>query len=139
MKKLWDAGMLWALVGLVLLVSGLVLPEWMDLSKSVGGVLLGVGICLMVYGACWRSKEKLEEEPEKYRQEMIEYEDERNTMIRNKAKARVGDIIQWFIMGIAYLTILIGASLWVTLAVVGVFVLKTLLEIYYMNKFAKIL
>jgi len=51
----------------------------------------------------------------------------------------VGDIIQWFIMGIAYLTILIDAPLWVTLVVVGVFVLKNLLEIYYINKFKGIL
>ena len=78
MKKLWDAWMLWVLVGLVLLVSGLLLPEWMDLSKSVGGVLLGVGVSLMVYGICRCSQEKLEKEQlEKHRQEVIEYEDER--------------------------------------------------------------
>lgn len=58
-------------------------------------------------------------------------------MIRNKAKAKVGDIIQWLIMGIAYITIVIDAPLWVTLVVVGVFLLKNVLEVYFMNKFQK--
>ena len=76
-------------------------------------------------------------DPEIMKQNEIEYADERNTMIRNKAKAKVGDIIQWFIMGIAYVTILIGTSLWVTLTVVGVFLLKYLLEIYLTSKYQK--
>ena len=50
---------------------------------------------------------------------------------------KVADIIQWFIMGIAYITILISASLWVTLTVVGVFLLKYVLELYFMNKYQK--
>ena len=58
-------------------------------------------------------------------------------MIRNKAKAKVGDITQWLIMGIAYITIVIDAPLWVTLVVVGVFLLKNALEVYFMNKFQK--
>lgn len=58
-------------------------------------------------------------------------------MIRNKAKAKVGDIIQWLIMGIAYITIVIDAPLWVTLVVVGVFLLKNVLEVYFMNRFQK--
>lgn len=58
-------------------------------------------------------------------------------MIRYKAKAKVGDIIQWLIMGIEYITIVIDAPLWVTLVVGGVFLLKNALEVYFMNKFQK--
>ena len=72
-----------------------------------------------------------------YDRNEIEFSDERNTMIRNKAKAKVGDIIQWLIMGIAYITIVIDAPLWVTLVVIGVFLLKNELEVYFMNKFQK--
>jgi hypothetical protein len=51
--------------------------------------------------------------------------------------SKAGDIIQWFIIGIAYATILTGTSLWVTLTVVGVFLLKYLLELYFTGKYQK--
>ena len=76
-------------------------------------------------------------DPEIAKQNEIEYADERNTMIRNMAKAKAGDMIQWFIMGIAYITILTGTPLWVTLAVVGVFLLRYILELYFTGMYQK--
>jgi len=75
--------------------------------------------------------------PDESKQSNIEFTDERNTMIRNKAKAKAIDILQWFIMGIAYISILINSPMWVTIIIVGVFLLKHILELYFMNKFQK--
>lgn len=111
-----------------------------DELKSVRGIFIGIGASLfglsisnfyMIHFNKTHQKE--------LKESMIEFNDERNTMIRNKAKAAVCDIIQWMIMGIAYITILINAPLWVTLLVVAVFLLKNILEVYFMNKYKKIL
>ena len=71
------------------------------------------------------------------KQTKIEYSDERNTMIRHRAKAKAGDITQWLIMGIAYVTIIISAPLWVTFAVIAVFLAYNVLGIYLMSKYQK--
>lgn len=124
------------LVGVVLLGAALYFRMFPEFPKSVGGVCIGIGAGLFGMSVSNLYMKRLEKtDPEIVKQNEIEYADERNTMIRNKAKAKVGDIIQWFIMGIAYVTILIGTSLWVTLTVVGVFLLKYLLEIYFTSKY----
>ena len=42
----------------------------------------------------------------------IELQDERNILIRQKAKAKSADIIQWLMMIIAYFAIFANAPLW---------------------------
>lgn len=124
------------LVGIVLLGVAFYLRIFPEIPGSVGGICIGVGGGL--FGASLSNlymKHLEKKEPKVMKQKQIEYADERNTTIRNRAKARAGDIIQWFIMGIAYVTILIGDSLWVTLTVVGVFLLKYILEIYFSSKY----
>ncbi len=109
-----------------------------EMPKSIDGIFIGVGAGLLALGISnlimkhWETTQ-----PDLMKQNQIEFLDERNTMIRNRAKAKVSGIIQWFVMGIAYVTILISAPLWVTLAVVGVFLLKNILELYFMNKYQK--
>lgn len=130
-KKVWCA--LGMLAGLALAILGFFLN-----NVHYGGVCIGVGAGL--FGGCvsrlwmiWYNGRH----PKQARQQEIEFADERNTMLRNKAKAKTSDIIQWCIMGVAYLTILIDAPLWITLVTVGVFLLKTVLEIYLMDKYGK--
>ena len=101
------------------------------LFLGIGASLFGLGVSSFWFNNFCKKN------PDELKQSEIEFSDERNTMIRNKAKAKVGDIIQWLIMGIAYITIVIDAPLWVTLVVVGVFLLKNALEVYFMNKFQK--
>ncbi|MCI6275387.1 MAG: hypothetical protein MR639_01345 [Clostridium sp.] len=69
------------------------------------------------------------------KQSEIDYKDERNEMIRNKAKAKCSDIIQWTIMIVAWITIFADFPLWITLTLVGVFILKSILDLYLMNKY----
>ena len=123
--------------GIALFIFGGVFLKRNDV-KSISGICIGIGASLfgMSVSNLWMINFN-KKHPDELKQSEIEFSDERNTMIRNKAKAKVADIIQWFIMGIAYITILISASLWVTLTVVGVFLLKYVLELYFMNKYQK--
>ena len=134
-KKVINIGFL--IFGIALFIFGGVLLKG-DEVKSINGICIGIGASL--FGMSISNLFMInfnKKQPDELKQSEIEFSDERNTMIRNKAKAKVADIIQWFIMGIAYITILISASLWVTLTVVGVFLLKYVLELYFMNKYQK--
>ena len=105
---------------------------------SLSGLLLGTGAG--VFGA---NIAKLyfinfaKKNPDIIKENEIEFKDERNVLIRQRAKAKSADIIQWLIMLIAYLTILVNTPLWVTLVIVGIFVLYNIIQIYYINKFNK--
>ncbi|WP_042198639.1 hypothetical protein [Paenibacillus camerounensis] len=106
--------------------------------KAVSGVLIGIGAgsagvsisnLLMIRAA--------RKNPELDKQARIDYNDERNTVIRNRAKAKAADITQWLIMAIAYVTILISAPLWVTLAVVVVFLIYHFMSHYLIVQYQK--
>ena len=51
-----------------------------------------------------------------------------NEAIRRRAKAVSGEVLQWTVLGAAWLSIALGAPLWVTLTAVGVFAGKSVLE-----------
>ncbi len=106
--------------------------------KTLSGVLIGIGSALLGSGIAklWM-KGYEEKNPDIAKENDIEFKDERNTLIRYRAKAKAGDIIQWFIMGIAYLLIIIDAPLWVILVTVGIFLLYNVLGIFYMGKYQK--
>ena len=65
------------------------------------------------------------------KQNEIERKDERNQLIRSKAQALSGEILHWLLMGGAWAAIILDAPLWVTLAFVGVFLLKTVLDLAF--------
>ena len=106
--------------------------------NSISGLLLGTGAG--VFGAniaklYFINFEK--KNPDIVKENEIEFKDERNVLIRQRAKAKSADIMQWLTMLIAYLTILVNAPLWITLVLVGIFVLYNIIQIYYMNKLNK--
>ncbi|KNZ41299.1 hypothetical protein [Acetobacterium bakii] len=108
------------------------------MMKPVVGSLLGIGAGLIGMSLANLVMKQLElNNPALEKQSQIDFHDERNTMIRNRAKAKAGDITQWLIMAIAYITILISAPLWVTLAVVIVFLIYHFIGIYLINKYQK--
>ena len=47
------------------------------------------------------------------------------------------DIIQWCILALAAVSSVMDAQLWVTLVIVGVFLLKNVLEVILMIKYEK--
>lgn len=108
--------------------------EW----KAVSGTLIGIGA-----GSAGLSISNLlmiragRKNPELEKQANIDYNDERNMMIRSRAKAKAADITIWMVMAIAYVTILISAPLWVTLAVVAVFLIYHFMSHYLMVQYQK--
>ena len=123
-------------LSLVLLAAALLLRG--RLPGSWSGVLIGLGAG--IFGASlsgllmrrWESRN-----PEFAKQNEIDSRDERTTAIRSLAKARAGDVVQWCVMGIAWLSILTGAPLWLTLAAVGVFLLYSVLSLAFMIRLEK--
>jgi hypothetical protein len=106
--------------------------------KAVFGLMLGAGAGMFgmsVSGLVGLRYAKTH--PDMVQQSRIEHKDERNTMIRDKAKARSGDIVQWLIVAMAWVMILIDAPLWVTLTQLLVFMAYRILWITYVRKFQK--
>lgn len=127
--------------GLVLVFSTVVILYAifiMDDSTTANGVLAGIfggvfGLTLSnLFSIYYYEKHPLESRIAK-----IEEYDERNISIRNRAKAKAADIIQWFIIGIGYINIAINGPLWFTLIIVAVFLLRTVLYFLFLNRYQK--
>lgn len=107
-----------------------------DELKSLGGTCIGIGSGLFATSIVSLLKKRMEEKnPEMRRQNEIDYNDERNALIRYRAKAKAADIMQWFIIGVAFITIIADAPLWVTLALTGVYALYGIIMLYYTGKY----
>lgn len=121
------------ILGVVLIGASFIIPE-----KKLSGLAIGIGAGLFGASLSGLFVNRLEKKnPEFAKQNEIELKDERNTMIRYRAKAMAGDITQWIIIAIAFITIIIEAPLWVTLSIVGLFLLHTALGFYFMSKYQK--
>ena len=122
--------------GVALMVLSLVLEG--HVSDSIGGMFMGAGCGLMGFGGSqvlMRHREK--KDPAVMRQTEIEVKDERNVAIRRRAQAVSGEVLQWAVMAAAWLAIGLGAPLWVTLAAVGVFLAKSVLELCLMARYQR--
>lgn len=124
-------------VGLCLVAAALVLRRF-DLADNLYGMLVGVGAGLAAMGAANCLMLRVEErDPKVMRQSQIETTDERNVAIRRRAQAVSGEVLQWTVLAAAWLSIGLGAPLWITLAAVGVFVAKSVLEGFLMNRYQR--
>lgn len=124
------------IIGICLLFCVVGLRMWNILPKSIEGICLGLGGSLFGISLSKLIMKRMEKkDPVLMKNNEIEFNDERNTMIRNRAKAQSADIMQWGIMGIAYLSIIINTPLWVTLLIVVVFLFYNILTFYFMKKF----
>ncbi len=136
MKKKFSLGILQLLTGICLIILSFLLKA--IIAKPLGGVFIGIGGGLSGLGIIRLVTNHIESSnPAIKRAKEIENNDERNTMIRSCAKAKAGDITQWLIIAIAYVTILISAPLWVTSFVIAVYVIYNLIVIYLINKYQK--
>jgi hypothetical protein len=118
-----------SLVLISFLLRGEDLKVFSGLSIGIGAGLLGMSIAQLIM------KHYEDKNPELSRQIKIDSMDERNIIIRNKAKAKAGDITMWLIMLIAFISIIISTQLWFTLLVVVVFLLYNIFIVYFMNKY----
>lgn len=106
--------------------------------KQAGGLLIGIGAGMAALGfSLWQMRRWEEKFPEEMRKNEIEANDERNVFIRNRAKAQAGEVLQWAVMAVAWLSIALGAPVWVTLLAAGTFVLKSALELYLMSRYQR--
>lgn len=109
------------------------------LSDSQSGAMIGIGAGLFGYGIAkwcvglWGAKN-----PDLMKLNEIEVKDERNQLIRSKAQAISGEILHWLLIAGAWICIFIDAPIWVVLVLVGVFLLKTIIDFilmaYYRHK-----
>lgn len=124
------------ILGIALMVAAVVLDG--RVSDAVDGPLMGVGAGLIGLGfSMWKFCRWQKKEPEMWRQYEIDSNDERNVIIRLKAKAAAGEVLQWTVMAAAWVAICLDAPLWFVLATVGVFLFKTILEICLMSRYQK--
>ena len=114
-----------------LLLNGVWTNTQIGAAIGVGAGLFGFGISKFMVGR-WEDKN-----PEIFKQKIIEEKDERNQMIRNKSQAISGEVIHWALMAGAWIAIFFDAPLWITLAFVGVFLLKTALDIMFTAYYQK--
>ena len=115
-------------VGIILGVAGFLIQA--EELKAVSGIMIGLGAGLV--GANVSNLVM-----KRYPQKLIELKDERNQQIRWKSKARSADIVQWFILGLAYLMILLDLPLWLIGVAIGVFLVRFILEAYFANLYQK--
>ncbi|MGG7179054.1 hypothetical protein ACQPU1_15840 [Clostridium paraputrificum] len=128
------AGIILAVVGLSLaffIKSGEVMSRMSNLISALGFGLVGAGL-----GGLHKIR-RIEKVPGKSKQIEIEYKDERNELIRDKANAKAGDISNWLVLLIAYICIMMGYPTWLVLLILGVFLLKYILWILLINKYNK--
>ena len=122
------------LLGFCFLLAAWFLPT----SDSMGGMLTGMGSGLFALGISrlllLRQQAK---HPEQYRQNEIAANDERNVAIRRRAQAISGEVLQWGILAAAWFSIGLDAPLWVTLLATGLFLAKSLLELYLIIRYER--
>lgn len=124
------------ILGIVLMALSLVLEG--RISDSVGGTMMGVGAGALGYcGSNLMILRRQRKDPAAMHQAEIEAKDERNVAIRRRAQAVSGEVLQWVVMAAAFLSIGLDAPLWVTLAAVGVFLAKCVLELWLMVRYQR--
>ena len=125
------------IAGLCLVGAALVLQKH-GVPDKIGGMLMGLGSGMFTASAATLLTLRQERKnPAAARQNEISLKDERNIAMRNRAKALAGDVLQWAVLAAAWVSIGRGASLWIVLLAVGVFVAKSLLELYLLLQYQK--
>lgn len=100
-----------------------------SLTRAQTGLAVGIGTSMFGFGVAkflvghWEEKR-----PEALRANEIEAKDERNRMIRERAGAVSGSVLQWAVLAVAWVAILLEAPVWVPIACAAVFVGKVILE-----------
>ena len=124
------------IAGALLLALGLLLGD--RVSDAMGGMLFGAGSGLAAMGISRLLTARYDaRHPQQARRSEIEQRDERNVAIRRRAQAVAGEALQWAVLAAAWISVGLGAPLWVTLAAVGVFVAKSVLELVLMARYQR--
>ena len=125
------------ILGVILLGAALLLRN-SGIPVSAHGAMLGVGGGLTAMAAAYLLMlHWVKRDPRKMKMEEIEAKDERSVAIRRRAQAVAGNALQWGMIAAAWLSIGLGAPLWVMLTMVAAFVAKTVLELCLMARYQR--
>ncbi len=125
-------------VCVLFIATGLLLRFTPYSYRPLEGFLIGVGMgCFFAAFTHYLNKVREEHNPNLKRANEIDLSDERNVMIRNRAKAKSADIIQWILIIISMLSILFNAPIYFTGIIVLIYLIKTILDFYFIGYFAK--
>lgn len=123
--------------GVCLAGAALVLQKT-GIPDSLGGMLMGLGSGLFGLSAAMLLSVRQERKnPALARQNEISRKDERNTAMRNRAKALAGDVLQWAVMAAAWMAVGLGAPLWVPVLSGCLFAAKAVLEALLLARFQR--
>ena len=124
------------ILGVVFIIAALYFRQ--DLSRSVGGVIFGIGGAILGINLTELiGRILLERNPAKAAQQRIEQNDERNVVIRDKARAKTLEIAKWFVLGLAFLSILADSPLWFTLSITLIYLLIYIIEWIFQSQLLK--
>lgn len=101
------------------------------LITALGGGLIGGST------ARWYRIKRIEETPNKSKAIEIEYNDERNTLIRYKAKSISGEITNWIFVVVAYICIVKDYSSWLIYSILAIVLSKYIFEAIFIKKYNK--
>ena len=126
-------GILLAAAGLMLLRAGT--PSWM---AALPYVAIGIGCGLFGCGvSSWINARVLQSRPDLKKQLEIEQNDERNTAIAHRAKAKAYDVMLYVFSALMVSLALMGTSMAAVLLLVFAYLLVVGVFIYFLCKFQK--
>lgn len=127
------------IMGILFIIIGIIISQIADIEvKNITGILYGLGA-----GASGMSVAKIIENryflahPDKKEEEKIERMDERNILLRNRAKAKAGDITDIVLIVVAFISIVAKTELWITLLFICIYVFHFIMQMVYLSKYQK--
>lgn len=126
-------GFLLAMVGLYLQIR-----DYDNLNQALPGVFMGIGSGLL--GGCtagFINQRMFKKNPSLAHQKEIEFMDERNIMIKDKAKSKALSLLQYIYCGMLLLFTLLDVEITVILVTVAVLLLGNGIVVYYTLKYNK--
>lgn len=130
------------LIGLAILAAGAVFAKLnrdaQDIMASFPYLLIGIGSG--IFGQNLGTIIKLRsyaKHPDQAKLAAIEQNDERNVMLRNKAKASAFDVMIYTFGALMLSYALFNAELYVILSIVGAYLFVIGTEIFFLNKYNK--
>ena len=126
-------------LGIVLLIIGGSLSFFINDDTVISrlfGVFFAFGAALIggSIGGLYQIK-RINNTPSKAKEIEIEFKDERNQHIREKANAKAGDISNWLVLLAAYICIVMDFPIWLVFLLLAIFLSKTILWIFFMKKY----
>ena len=131
-----------SILGLISILSGIVVvklfPEWQPMLKVLPFLCVGIGVSIfgdnLGKGA---NNYILSKNPIEAKKATIEENDERNTMIKNKAKAKAYNLVQMVLGALILAFALLGVEIYIVITLVGAYLFINLSNVYYLLKYQK--